>query len=78
MPIEYKVCFICSKQCIEHILAPKNNDLFSSIFRKFIPNVDIPTFFKKLVVELNQYGLLDSILLSHCITLTSRVIDFRS
>ena len=37
-------CFICSEQCINIISSRKNCDLFSSVFKKNIPNNTIPTF----------------------------------
>ena len=44
MPIEYMFCFICSKQCITFISSRKACGLFSSVFKKIIPNNTIPTF----------------------------------
>ena len=44
MPIEYMFCFICSKQCIKTISSHKNCGLFSSVFKKIIPNNTTPTF----------------------------------
>ena len=44
MPIEYMFCFICSKQCIKIISLCKKCGLFSSVFKKFIPNNTTPTF----------------------------------
>ena len=38
MPIEYMFCFICSEQCIEIISSRKKSGLFSSVFKKIIPN----------------------------------------
>ena len=37
-------CFICSEQCIKIILSRKKCSLFSSVFKKSIPNNTIPTF----------------------------------
>ena len=39
MPFECMFCFICSKQCITII-----SWLFSSAFKKIIPNNTTPTF----------------------------------
>ena len=44
MPIEYMFCFICSEQCIKIILSRKKCGLFSSVFKKIIPNNTTPTF----------------------------------
>ena len=44
MPIEYMFCFICSEQCIKIILSRKKRDLFSSVFKKIIPNNTTSTF----------------------------------
>ena len=44
MPIEYMFCFICSEQCIKIILLRKKVGLFSSVFKKIIPNNTTPTF----------------------------------
>ena len=44
MPIEYMFCFICSKQCIQIILSRKYCGLFSSVFKKIIPNNTTFTF----------------------------------
>ena len=44
MPIEYMFCFICSKLCIKIISLCKNCSLFSSVFKKIIPNNTTPTF----------------------------------
>ena len=44
MPIEYMFCFICSGQCIKIISSCKNFGLFSSVFKKIIPNITTPTF----------------------------------
>ena len=38
MPTEYIFCFICSEQCIKTISPLKNCRLFSSVFKKIIPN----------------------------------------
>ena len=43
-PIEYMFCFICSKQCINIISSRKMCGLFSSVFKKIIPNNSAPTF----------------------------------
>ena len=40
MPIENKFCFYCSEQCIKIILC----GLFSSVFKKIIPNNTTPKF----------------------------------
>ena len=44
MLIEYMFCFICSEKCITIILSRKKCGLFSSVFRKIIPNNTTPTF----------------------------------
>ena len=44
MPIEYMFCFICGEQCIKIILSCKKCGLFSSVFKKIIPNNTTPTF----------------------------------
>ena len=44
MPIEYMFCFIWSEQCIKLISLRKKCGLFSSVFKKIIPNNTIPTF----------------------------------
>ena len=44
MPIEYMFCFICSEQCIKIISSSIKCDLFSSVFKKIIPNNTTPTF----------------------------------
>ena len=44
MPIEYMFCFICSNQCIKIILLSKKCSLFSSVFKKIIPDNTTPIF----------------------------------
>ena len=44
MPIEYMFCFICSEQCMKIISSRKKCGLFSSAFKKIIPNNNILTF----------------------------------
>ena len=44
MPIEYMFCFICSEQYIKIISLHKKCGLFSSVFKKIIPNNTIPYF----------------------------------
>ena len=44
MPIEYMFCFICSEQSIKIISSRKKCGLFSSVFKKIIPNNTTPTF----------------------------------
>ena len=44
MPIEYMFCFIGNEQCIKIISSRKNCGLFSSVFKKIIPNNTTPTF----------------------------------
>ena len=46
MPTEYMFCFICSEQCIKIISSRKKRDLFSSVFKKIIPNNTTSTFQK--------------------------------
>ena len=43
MPIEYMFCFICSEQCIKIISLRQNCGLFSSVFKKIIPDNTTPT-----------------------------------
>ena len=44
MPISYMFCFIWSEQCIKIISSRKMCGLFSSVFKKIIPNNTTPTF----------------------------------
>ena len=44
MPIEYMYCFICSERCIKIISSRKKCGLFSSDFKKIIPNNTTLTF----------------------------------
>ena len=44
MPIECIFCFICSKQSIKIISSRKKCGLFSSVFKKIIPNNTTLTF----------------------------------
>ena len=44
MPIEYMFCFICSDQCITINSSRKKCGLFSSVFKKIIPNNTTPSF----------------------------------
>ena len=44
MPIEYMFCFTCSEQCIKIISSRIKCGLFSSVFKKIIPNYTTPTF----------------------------------
>ena len=44
MPIECMFCFICGEQCIKIISSCKKCGLFSSVFKKIIPNTTPPTF----------------------------------
>ena len=44
MPIEYMFCFNCSEQCIKIISSRKKCGLFSSVFKKKIPDNITPTF----------------------------------
>ena len=44
MSFEYIFCFICYEQCIKIILLHKKCGLFSSAFKKIIPNNTTPTF----------------------------------
>ena len=44
MPIKYMFSFICRKQCIKVISSRKKCGLFSSVFKKIIPNNTTPTF----------------------------------
>ena len=44
MPIKYMFCFICIEQCIKIFSSRKKCCLFSSVFKKIIPNKTAPTF----------------------------------
>ena len=44
MPIKYMFGLICRKQCIKVISSRKKCGLFSSVFKKIIPNNTTPTF----------------------------------
>ena len=44
MPIEYMFCSICREQCIKSVSLRKKCGLFSSVFKKIIPNNTTPTF----------------------------------
>ena len=44
MPIEYMFCAICSEHCIKIISSRKKCGLFSSVFKKTIPNNTTLTF----------------------------------
>ena len=44
MPIEFMFCVICREQCIKIISSRKKCGLFSSVFKKIIPNNTTPTF----------------------------------
>ena len=44
MPTEYMFCFIWSEQYIKIISSRKECGLFSSVFKKIIPNNTTPTF----------------------------------
>ena len=48
MPIEYMFCFIRSEQCIKILSSHKKCSLFSSVFKKIIPN-NTTLLFKKWV-----------------------------
>ena len=41
--IEYMFCFICSEQCIKIISSWEKCCVFSSVFKKIIPNNTTPT-----------------------------------
>ena len=44
MPIEYMFYFICGEQCKQILSSRKKCGLFSSVFKKIIPNNNNPTF----------------------------------
>ena len=44
MLIEYIFCFICCEQCMKIISSHKKCGLFSSVFKKIIPNNTTPSF----------------------------------
>ena len=44
IPIEYMFCFISKEQCIKINSSPNKSGLFSSVFKKIIPNNTTPTF----------------------------------
>ena len=48
MTIEYIFCFICKEQCLKIISLRKKCGLFSSVFKKIIPN-NSNLLFKKWV-----------------------------
>ena len=58
MPIECMLCFICSGQCIKIILSRKKCGMFSSVFKKIIPNNTTPTFSRSGWVNLTPHILL--------------------
>ena len=43
-PFAHIFCFICREQCIKIISLSKKSGLFSSVFKKIIPNNTTPTF----------------------------------
>ena len=78
MLIGYMFCFICREQCIKIISSRKKCGLFSSVFKKIIPNNTSPTF-QEVGGVLNPSHFVDGIRNSHCITLTiTKLIDFYS
>ena len=78
MPIEDMFCFICSEQCIKILLSRKKCSLFSSVFKKIIPN-NTTLLFKKWVGYHNPSHFVDGIRTSHGIALTiTKLIDFYS
>ena len=44
MPTEYMFCLTCGEQCIKSISSLKKCGLFSSVFKKIIPNNTTPIF----------------------------------
>ena len=44
MPLDYMFCFICSDPSIKIISSQNKCGLFSSVFKKIIPNYTNPTF----------------------------------
>ena len=78
MPIEYMFCCICSEQCIKIISSCKNCGLFSSVFKKIIPNNITPTF-QEVVGLLTPSHFVGAIRTYHGIALTiTKLIDFYS
>ena len=78
MPIEYMFCFICSEQCIKIISSRKKCGLFSSVFKKIIPNNTTPTF-QEVGGVTKPLIFVDGIRTSHGIALTiTKLIDFYS
>ena len=72
MPTVCMFCFILGEQCTKIIPLRKTCSLFSSVFKKIIPNNTAPTF-----QEVG--GVSISIRTSHGIALTSsKLIDFDS
>ena len=69
MPIEYMFCFICSEQCVKIVSARKKCGLFTSAFKKVIPNNATPTFQEVGGVTQPSY-FVDGIRTSDCIVLT--------
>ena len=79
MPIEYMFCFICREQCIKIISSRKKYGLFSSVFKKIIPNNTTPTFPRSGWGNLTPHILSMGMRTSHGIALTiTKLIDFYS
>ena len=79
MPIENMFCFICSKQCIKIISSRKRCVLFSSVFKKIIPNNTVPTFQEVGGVTKPPLHFVNGIITSRDIALTiTKWIDFYS
>ena len=57
MPIEYMFCFICSEQCIKIISSRKQCGLFSSVFKKIVPNNTTPYLYRSGLGNLTPHNL---------------------
>ena len=78
MPIEYIFRFICNKQFIKIISSRKDCGLFSSVFKKIIPNTTTPTF-QEMSGVTQPLIFIDSIITSHGIAVNiTKLIDFNS
>ena len=78
MPIEYMFFLICSEYCIKIISSRKKCGLFSSVFKKIIPNNTTPTFQEVGWLTL-PLTFVDDNRTSHGIVVTiTKLIDFYS
>ena len=78
MPIEHMFCFILSEQCIKINSSIKKCGLFSSVFKKIIPNNTTPTFQEVGGVTYPPH-FVDAIRTSHVIAFAiAKLIDYYS